>query len=225
MYEIILMDLDNTILDFESAEKSGIKKIIDSTGLTYHNDMLYAYQKINSTLWQELELGLRSKESVLHSRFESFFSSYGINVDGKEIENLYRLHLNTSYELVPHAVETLSALKQAGKKIYSASNGVFETQMSRLEKSGIMHFFDGHFISDIAGFEKPSPYFFDYCTSHIKDTPLKNMLMVGDSPTSDIAGALGYGIDSCFFAFHKEKTCKEATYSITSLLELLNIVN
>jgi len=48
--------------------------------------------------------------------------------------------------------------------------------------------------------------------------------MVGDSPTSDIIGAMNAGIDSCFYQHSENITCPSATYSIRDIPELLNIV-
>ncbi|WP_278245120.1 hypothetical protein [Clostridium sartagoforme] len=44
------MDLDNTILDFNVAEKDSFKEVIEETGLTYTDDLLHQYKKINKSL-------------------------------------------------------------------------------------------------------------------------------------------------------------------------------
>ena len=61
MYQIILMDLDNTILDFNTAEKDSFKKVLEEMGLSYTDDLLQQYQKINKALWHSLEQGKISK--------------------------------------------------------------------------------------------------------------------------------------------------------------------
>lgn len=45
MYDIILMDLDNTILDFNVAEKDSFKEVIKETDLTYTEELLQQYKK------------------------------------------------------------------------------------------------------------------------------------------------------------------------------------
>lgn len=35
MYNVILLDLDNTILDFNTAEKDNFKKVVKAVGLNY----------------------------------------------------------------------------------------------------------------------------------------------------------------------------------------------
>ncbi len=225
MYDIILMDLDNTILDFDAAEREGFLKIIENAGLRYSDDLLEDYKRVNSALWYELEQGIVTKEVVLNTRFEKFFQLYGITTDGIRWEKEYRSYLDNSSGLVPFAKDTLIGLKRMGKKIYSASNGVYETQLKRLSNAGIIQFFDGHFISDKIGYEKPSPSFFNFCLKHVGNYPKKTILMVGDSPTSDILGATHSEIDSCFYQHNKQVTCLDATYTIDTMSKLLDIVS
>lgn len=224
MYDIILMDLDNTILDFDVAEKDSFRKIIESTGLNYTDELLQQYKKINRSLWNRLEQGKLSKEVVLNTRFSEFFKLYDIQVDGRNIEKRYRFYLDNSSSLIHNAEYTLTELKIIGKKIYSASNGVYSTQIKRLSNAGIIHLFDGHFISDKIKYEKPSPYFFDFCIKNICGVPDSSIIMVGDSPTSDVQGAVNAGIDSCFYQHNKSVECAYAKYTIHDISELLDIV-
>lgn len=111
-----------------------------------------------------------------------------------------------------------------GKKIYSASNGVYSTQIKRLSKAGIINLFDGHFISETIKHEKPSPYFFDFCVKTLAGVPKSSILMVGDSPTSDVQGAINSGIDSCFYKYDKTTICTYSKHTICDISELLDIV-
>lgn len=224
MYDIILMDLDNTILDFNVAEKDSFKKVIKETGLTYKDELLQQYKKINKSLWHKLEQGEISREIVLNTRFSELFKLYELQVDGKEIEKKYRFYLDNSSALIPNAEYTLIKLKSMGKRIYSASNGVYSTQIKRLSNAGIINLFDGHFISEIIKYEKPSPYFFDFCLKKLSRTPKSSILMVGDSPTSDVEGAINSGIDSCFYQYDKTTTCTYSKHTICDISELLDIV-
>jgi 2-haloacid dehalogenase len=224
MYDIILMDLDNTILDFNVAERDSFKEVIEELGISYTDDLLQQYQKINKSLWHSLEQSEISKEIVLNTRFSEFLKLYGIQVDGKEIEKTYRFYLDNSSALIPNAEYTLIKLKIMGKKIYSASNGVYSTQIKRLSNAGIINLFDGHFISDTIKHEKPSPYFFDFCMKNLSEVPKSSILMVGDSPTSDVQGATNSGIDSCFYQYDKTTTCTYSKHTIYDISELLDIV-
>lgn len=219
------MDLDNTILDFDAAERDSFRKIIEATGLEYKDELLQEYKKINQSLWKSLEQGKISKEIVLNTRFSEFFKLYGMNVDGRKMEKLYRFHLDNSSALIPNAKFTLTELKKKGKRIYSASNGVYSTQIKRLTNAGIIDLFDGHFISEKIEHEKPSPYFFDFCFKNIGEVNNTSIIMVGDSPTSDVQGAINAGIDSCYYQHDKNVTCTYAKYTIRNISELLDIAS
>lgn len=223
MYRIFLLDIDNTLLDFDAAEKRGFRKIIESYGLEFNSDMLSRYQVINRGLWVRLEQGTISRDEVLYTRFHEFFRLYGKEADGVETEHRYRSYLNESADLLPNAKETLMKLKEMGKKLYSASNGVYNTQILRLKKAEILPFFDGMFISEKIGYEKPSPSFFDYCFKNIPDFKKEETLMVGDSLSSDIQGAVNAGIDSCLIHPGQEPAASAATYTIRDMSGLLNL--
>lgn len=96
--------------------------------------------------------------------------------------------------------------------------------MNRMTKSGIIDLFDGHFISDIIQHEKPSPHFFGHCLQNLKETSSAEILMVGDTPTSDIQGAVDAGLDSCYYQHNKDLSCAYAKYTIDTIPQLLDIV-
>ena len=98
MYNIILVDLDNTILDFYAAEEDSFRKIISEMGLKYSDDLLRQYQKINNSLWRKLEQGEIPRDIVLNTRFSDFFRLYDIYVDGIETEQLFRFYLETQFK-------------------------------------------------------------------------------------------------------------------------------
>lgn len=223
MYDIVFLDLDNTILDFDAAERTGFRNIIKEAGLEYQEDMLSKYQKLNSALWKAMERGELTKDEVCYTRFHNFFQLYGMQEDGKFWEHRYRSYLDTSSGLMPGAEATLREMKKMGRKIYSASNGFYHTQLNRLSNAGISGLFDGHFISDQIQYEKPSPLFFDACIQAVHADP-RSILMVGDSPTSDIAGALGAHLDACFYQHGQADACPDATYTIHELSELPGIL-
>lgn len=224
MYNTILIDLDNTILDFDADENKGFIKTIEHLGMEYRDTYLREYKKINGQLWNALEKGEITKDIVLNTRFTKFFKLYDLDVDGEEIENIYRSYLNNSSNKVPHAEHTLRKLKEMNKKIYSASNGVYTTQISRLTNAGLLDLFDGHFISEKLGYEKPAPEFFKYVLDSLSPIDTSKIIMVGDNPLADIEGGHRAGLATCLYRNNSYKTSDLATYIIDDISKLLDIV-
>jgi 2-haloacid dehalogenase len=223
MYQTYLIDIDNTILDFDAAEERSFQNVIESYSLPFERIMLEEYQKINKNLWDLLEQEKIGREEVFHTRFSLYFQTLKREVDGIEAESRYRSFLGNSPELIPDAKETLIQLKSMGKKLYTASNGVYSTQITRLNQAGIYDLFDGMFISEKVGSEKPSLNFFKHCFDHIPDFCQEETIMVGDSLSSDIKGAVNAGIDSCLFIRTESPAKSAATYTINNLSKLLSL--
>ena len=78
------------------------------------------------------------------------------------------------------------------------TNGSFTAQDRKLRKSGLDQLLDGIFISDVVGAEKPSVEYFDRVFAQIPEGR-EEVIIVGDSLTSDIRGANNAGIACCWY--------------------------
>lgn len=103
--------------------------------------------------------------------------------------------------------------------LYLVTNGISSVQNGRLDKLGIRPYFKDIFISENIGAEKPSEAYFDGVFSAMQHTK-EESLIVGDSLTSDIAGGLRYGIDTCFINWKGVESCLSPTYTVANLREL-----
>ena len=105
-------------------------------------------------------------------------------------------------------------------------NGVSRAQHSRLSSSALAPYLSDIFVSEDAGFQKPRKEYFDYVFARIPDFDSKKALMVGDSLSSDMRGALAAGLDRCWFnpSHQPLPDAPSLTYVIYSLTQLLEIV-
>ena len=78
MITTVLLDLDDTILDFHKAEKEALKKALQKVGVEPTEKLLARYSEINQAQWKKLELGELTQEEVKISRYHIFFEEYGI---------------------------------------------------------------------------------------------------------------------------------------------------
>jgi 2-haloacid dehalogenase len=107
--------------------------------------------------------------------------------------------------------------------MYIVTNGLASVQNSRYLLAGFDKIFDGMFISEELGANKPDPRFFEYVAEHIDDFQKESALIVGDSITSDIAGGIGFGIDTCWYSPKGATTSLEPTYVVDSMSKVLPI--
>lgn len=144
MITTVLLDLDDTILDFHKAEKEALKKALQKVGVEPTEKLLARYSEINQAQWKKLELGELTQEEVKISRYRIFFEGYGITASPEETAKCYEQNLAYEHEKVDGALELLQELH--GKyRLYAASNGTYEVQRRRIEESGIKPYFEDFF--------------------------------------------------------------------------------
>lgn len=226
MYQTIFLDLDDTILDFTTSQYSAFRRVAEEVGVTYDETMMTHYKSYNQSLWHLVEQNRLTKDELMNTRFPGFFAEYNIKITGAEIDHLFRDYLADGADLVPGAVDLLKDLKSSGRKIYAASNGIYQTQINRLTQAGIIDYFDDLFISEKLGYNKPDAGFFETAFQQLGCLKKTESLMVGDSLSSDIRGANAVNLPVCWFNPAKASPNDEVTiqYCIQSLEELYPII-
>lgn len=228
MIKTILWDFDNTLLDFDVAEKAAILSTFEKLKVgTCTNQMLKRYDKINREYWHKIEENKIDKQTALVKRYEDFFIEYGIDPKiAKEFNDIYAVALGDTIAYIDNSFELVSSLKGKYNQ-YIVSNGAKNVQTLRMQKSGFDKIVDDCFISDIIGFEKPSIEFFNFVFDKIKITDKSEVIIIGDSLTSDIKGGNNAGIKTCWYNPKKKGIpCGYLVdYNIQNLNELISILN
>lgn len=195
---ILLMDLDNTLLDFNQQEAAAMEKMLSEHGEELTPERLSLFRAINAQHWEWLEEGRITRQQTLVGRFEVFFSKLDLPLDAQSAEDSYAKHLCEGYYFVPGAQELLEKL-YGNYRLFIISNGSADIQAARLKSSGIGKYFEGIFISEQLGATKPAKEFFDLCFVRIPGFDARMSLVVGDSLTSDIRGGINAGLKTCWF--------------------------
>ena len=226
MITTVLLDLDDTILDFHKAEQGALKKALQSIGVEPTEEILDRYSVINLSQWKLLELGRLTQEQVKVNRYRIFFEELGIDASPEETAKCYEKNLAFQHELVDGALQLLQTL-HTKYRLYAASNGTYEVQRQRIQDSGIKPYFEDFFISKQIGYHKPDEKFFTYCFSHIRDFKREESVMVGDSLTSDILGGKNAHLTTIWYQKDEKITDDGAIhpdyriYNLSELPELL----
>ena len=199
-FDVILWDMDGTLLDFAAAEAAAVKSLFPEFGLgTCTDGMLARYSAINKTYWERLERGEMTKPQILVGRFAEFFRGEGLDESAAApFNDAYQLRLGDTIVFRDHSRELVAALR--GRVLqYVVSNGTVAAQTKKLRRSGFDRLVDGVFLSEELGWEKPAREFFDRVFQAIGDWDRDRVLIVGDSLTSDIAGGNRAGIRTCWY--------------------------
>lgn len=194
----LLFDLDDTILDFRTAERTSIRRTFEAFSIPADEAVLRRYSEINVGCWQRLERGTMTREEVLVGRFELLFRELGIAASARAVQDHYEALLESGHYFVPGAPELLEELYPR-YELYLISNGNLRTQEGRLKSAGISPFFKGIFISEVIGVNKPAKAFFDACFTAIPGFRREDALIIGDSLSSDILGGINAGVRTCWF--------------------------
>lgn len=225
MYEFLFIDLDDTILDFQKAERSAIGRTIGDFGLEPTEAVLSRYHRINKAHWEQLERGELTREQVLVGRFAGLFREFGRTVDPVAVARTYEKNLAQGHWFLPGAEAALESLHKK-YRLFLASNGTASVQKGRMTSANLYRFFEGVFVSQEIGFNKPSKDYFDACFAKIPDFDIKRALMVGDSLTSDILGGINAGMDTVWVnPGHQAAGAVRPTYEIESLSQLEGLLD
>ena len=157
------------------------------------------YSKINRSYWERLERGKISKPEVLVGRFQDFFASEGIDTDvAPKFNEAYQLSLGDTIVYMDDCMSIIQSLKGKVKQ-YVVSNGTVVAQTKKLRLSGLGELMDGIYLSEDLGVEKPNVLFFEKVFKDIGPVNPSEVIIVGDSLTSDIRGGNNAGILTCWY--------------------------
>ena len=221
----ILLDIDNTILDFNKCAEKAVKITFEKCNVEFDENTFPVFIEQNDMLWQKIERGELTRQGLHKIRFNTIFGVLGIVGDGEKAETEFRNALFNIAETVDGAVELVKYLSSK-YKVYSASNAIYKQQLNRLKMAGLYDYFSGFFVSEIIGHQKPTKEFFDYCFDNLNGLDKEQTIMIGDSLTADILGAKNYGIKSIWF--NRDKKQNELSVSpdfmVYNLEEIKNIL-
>ena len=215
-YTTLLFDNDGTLMDFYAAERQGIEIAFKKHGVPFNSEILKIYSDINQSFWEMFERGEIEKSEIYEGRFKKFSEVTGFKFDTAQMRYDYVDALRFGYTCIEGAVELLQSLCE-DYDIYIVTNGEKSTQDQRIANSGFLPYCKGVFVSETTGYQKPHIGYFNYVFEHIAEKDRSKILMIGDSPSADIAGGAAAGLDTCFVNLYGRKSSIEPTYEITAL--------
>ncbi|NKQ34320.1 MAG: noncanonical pyrimidine nucleotidase, YjjG family [Chloroflexi bacterium] len=221
-YRWLLFDLDNTLFDFDAAELQALACTFPQFGCAYTPEIGEAYHRINHDLWQAFERGEITAVQLRTARFQKLFQTIGFQADPAAFSDVYLSNLAAFPDLIDGADELIPRLSRT-HQLALITNGLSDVQRPRLEASPIGDYFTAVTISDEIGIAKPDAGIFDASFAAMGQPAKSDVLLIGDSLTSDIRGGVNYGIDTCWYnpAGKPNANGLTPTYEICHLHEML----
>ncbi|SDF86399.1 putative hydrolase of the HAD superfamily [Facklamia miroungae] len=227
-YQFLLFDLDNTLFNFNQAQDQALLEFLSEQGIAGDQIPAYVeyYVPLNHSLWKKLEAGLIEREELINTRFALLFQHFGQPAKGEDLAAAYQVCMGRQGQLIEGAIDFLTACQKQNKRLFAISNGISKIQRARLDHAKLNPYFEQIFISEEIGHVKPSKDFFTYVASQISEYTNDQALVIGDSLSADIQGALNAGIDCVWFnRLSKDKALTlPANYVVDNYSDLAKII-
>ncbi len=200
-FKYILFDADNTLFDFNAAEREAFMRTAAEFGVPPTDANLALYSGINDALWKQIERGEVTSADMQRLRFSRLLEALDVPGDGLQMNAAYVRNLSDCGMTLPGAREAVERAKKS-HTVAVITNGIPQVQRSRYAKSGLDAVFgENIFISGELGASKPSAEYFDEVCRRLGIEDRREALVVGDSLTSDILGGVRAGIPTCWVSF------------------------
>ncbi len=209
-YPVVLFDLDHTLSDFEFTKKEAFPEVIRAHGVdpdAFDTPLVETFATVEKPLWAGIESGDVTLETLNDRRWSGLVEAAQLDADPASMGAHYLDALGRLGRLFPGAIELLDQL-QPHCMLGLITNGYAEVQRPRLINFDLEKYFDVLVISSELGAAKPHASFFDDALRQVReadghsDRPISEILVVGDSLTSDMTGAVNYGLPACWYNPH-----------------------
>lgn len=200
IYDAIILDIDDTVYDYETAHKVALRHVYDLFQVKLPEITFSEFAKHyrqNRTAVTKIHMGSgasRSRSLAFLRLFESFGlqKCYGLSV---RAEDAYWECLIS--KMVPKAkvVDLVKTLAKDGVFVCALTDMQLRFQVQKIRKLALENVIDFLVCSEEIGCEKPDPRMFDAALAKLK-TASEKTLVIGDSWHKDIVGAHNMGMDA-----------------------------
>lgn len=225
-YKDLFFDLDHTLWDFELNSKETMQELysthhIAALGITDFDAFFNIYTAHNHRLWDRYSKGYIKQEELRWKRI--YLSLLDFKIANEQLSKKISLEflqiLPTKKKLFPHTIEILNYLKEKDYKMHLITNGFESVQMQKIKNADIAHYFTEVVTSETSNSLKPNKEIFEFALKTANAT-LSESIMIGDNETADIQGGINIGMDTVFVNHLNVAPTLPATYTITHLKEL-----
>lgn len=221
-YNWLIFDADNTLFDYDQAEKNALLKTLNDFQIGFDKDTIVeTYHKINHKLWMDFEKGLiKSQAEIKLKRTRQLFDVLNVESNVENFAEDYLFNLSNNGQLLNNALKVIKELANKHRLIIM-TNGMTSVQKPRFRASPLNQYFQYTIISEEIKHSKPSTKIYDHAFGLMNNPEKHEVLMIGDNLGSDIQGGLNYGIDTVWYNPMMLKKHHQATYEIHDLMNFI----
>lgn len=206
-YRYLIFDVDDTLLDFYEAYSRAQRAVAARLGLAFSAEYAEIDEALGWKYWAEFGLDDTGNPDVqehyhdyyfqyLNRHFAALAQKFGSPAQAEELVEAYFTALSSCRKPMEAAtLPVYRALSQTYGMII-ATNGVGRVQRARLED--FLPASAGVYISEEVGWIKPAEAFYQKLLEELNCRP-QDCLMIGDSLSNDMAGAVELGMPACWY--------------------------
>ena len=229
-YKDLFFDLDHTLWDFETNSKETIQELYNThrladLGIIDFDGFYNTYSAHNHRLWDRYTKGFIKQEELRWKRVYLSLLDFKVANEplAKQMSQAYLEILPNKKHLFPYTIEILEYLRQKDYKMHLITNGFESVQFKKIKNSGLQDYFIEVITSEASNSLKPQKEIFEYALKNA-NASVEKSIMIGDNESADIQGGINMGMDTIFVNHIQVVPTVPATYTITHLKELENIL-
>lgn len=185
--EVILFDLDNTLLDRTRTFGRFVEHLLH----TYLDE-----SEITPAIYERIihldEDGYKDKRELFHQLLAELPWRKGGPPEHAELMAFYQREYVNQAVLFEQALDVVTAIRSKFRTGL-ITNGQTAIQHGKVDRLGLRPYFDAVIVSEEAGVKKPDPAIFAMAAEQLQ-VKAEQCLYVGDHPVNDIAGASRAGM-------------------------------
>ena len=197
-YRAVFFDADDTIFDYHAGEAAAFAATAGAFGLgDRQEEARRVYRRHNAEVWRALEEGRITQDELKVERFRRLLADMGASTDhAADMGYHYLDRLAEQTQLLEGAEDVV--LRAAERYLLVlVTNGLTTVQRRRFAATPLTARFRSILISEELGVAKPDPAIFTPAMEEFGLLP-EEVLLVGDSVTSDMPAARNAGMDFCW---------------------------
>ncbi len=233
MIKAILTDIDDTIYDYDRANKAALDSMYLEVIKHKHverEEFEKLFKRCQEEIKKELVGSAASHNRILY--FQRLSEKLLNTVEPKMILALNDAYWGTFWNnmyVFPGSIAFFEEVKSRGIKVVAVTNQTAFIQLKKVNQIGLNDYIDALVTSEEAGVDKPHPSMFLYGLHKANCLP-QDAIMIGDDQTSDIEGANAIGMTTVRVVIgtgtvEYKSELNKPTYEVYKIYDVLQVLD